>query len=120
MYAARKVPSTPTRVPVRGAPPLCVATGIVPVRVESARVHQGRWLLTLDRIGDRTGAEQHAGSYLVIPAAEAEAARAEGEWFLHALVGRAVVSNGEPLGRVLDVPDVEARRVALPVGEGRQ
>jgi 16S rRNA processing protein RimM len=77
---------------------------LVPVTVESARLHQGRWLLTLDAIEDRTHAEQHAGSYLVVPREEAEAAREEGEWFLHALVGRAVLDeSGNRIGEVLDV-----------------
>ena len=62
----------------------------LPVTVEGARLHQGRWLVTLDRIADRSHAEQHVGSYLVVPRAEAESARAEDEWFLHALVGRRV------------------------------
>ena len=77
---------------------------LLPVTIETARVHQGRWLLTLDRIADRSHAEQHVGSYLVVPRAAAEAARAEGEWFLHALVGRPVEdASGESLGDVLDV-----------------
>jgi 16S rRNA processing protein RimM len=77
---------------------------LLPVTVESARLHQGRWLLTLDRIADRTHAEQHVGSYLVVPRGVAEAAREEGEWFLHALVGRPVLDGtGETLGEVLDV-----------------
>ena len=77
---------------------------LLPVTVESSRLHQGRWLLTLDRIADRTHAKQYVGSYLVVPRVEAEAAREEGEWFLHALVGRAVLDDsGESLGDVLDV-----------------
>jgi len=77
---------------------------LLPVTIESSRLHQGRWLLTLDRIADRTHAEQHVGSYLVVSRVEAEAAREEGEWFLHALVGRAVIDeSGESLGDLLDV-----------------
>lgn len=72
--------------------------------VESSRMHLGRWLLTLDAIEDRTHAEQHVGSYLLVPREAAEAAREEGEWFLHALVGRAVVDeSGNRIGEVLDV-----------------
>jgi 16S rRNA processing protein RimM len=86
--------------------------GLLPVRIETARLHQGRWLLTLDRISDRAHAEQHVGAYLVVPRAEAEAARAADEWFLHALVGRSVVeAGGEPLGEVLDV--IETAGVAM-------
>ena len=86
--------------------------GLLPVRIEAARLHQGRWLLTLDRIGDRSHAEQHVGAYLVVPREEAEAARAPDEWFLHALVGRKVVeAGGETLGEVLDV--IETAGVAM-------
>lgn len=75
-----------------------------PVRIESSRSHAGRVLLKLDRIEDRTVAEQTVGRYLVIPRAEAEEARQEGEFFLHALVGRSVVTaEGRPLGAVSDV-----------------
>lgn len=83
--------------------------GLLPVTVEKARMHQGRWLLTLDRIADRTHAEQHAGSYLVVPREDAEAAREEGEWFLHGLVGREVVdAGGARLGEVVDVIETAA------------
>ncbi|HEY7472484.1 MAG TPA: ribosome maturation factor RimM [Gemmatimonadota bacterium] len=83
--------------------------GLVPVTVLAARLHRGRWLLTLDRIEDRAHAEQHVGSYLVVPLEDAEAAREEGEWFLHSLVGRVVVDgSGESLGQVLDVIETGA------------
>ncbi|WP_410967327.1 hypothetical protein, partial [Salmonella sp. SAL4436] len=78
--------------------------GLVAVVVEASRLHQGRWLVTLDRIADRSHAEQHVGQYLVVPRVEAESARAEDEWFLHALVGRRVEDgSGEALGSVVDV-----------------
>ena len=96
------------------------ATGsgtLLAVRVESSRPHQGRWLLTLDRIEDRTHAEQHVGSYLFVPRAEAEAARADDEWFLHSLVGRRVVDDaGGSLGVVLDVLETPGA-VMLEIGE---
>lgn len=95
------------------------ASGVLTVRVETARVHQGRWLLTLDRIGDRAVAEQHAGAYLVVPAEAAEAARGADEWFLHSLVGRAVVEAGEPLGRVLDVIETAGTPMLEVGGPGR-
>jgi 16S rRNA processing protein RimM len=93
--------------------------GLVPVTVVAARLHQGRWLLTLDRIGDRAHAERHVGSYLVVPLEEAEAAREEGEWFLHSLVGRAVVDgSGESLGEVLDVVETAAAPMLEIGGSG--
>ncbi|HET7694000.1 MAG TPA: ribosome maturation factor RimM [Gemmatimonadota bacterium] len=89
---------------------------LLAVTVESSRPHQGRWLLTLDRIEDRTHAEQHVGSYLLVPREEAEAARAEGEWFLHSLIGRRVVDDaGSSLGAVLDVLETPGA-VMLEIG----
>jgi 16S rRNA processing protein RimM len=89
---------------------------LLAVTVESARPHQGRWLLTLDRIGDRTHAEHHVGSFLLVPREEAEAAREEDEWFLHALVGRRVVDDaGVPLGEVLEVLETPGA-VMLEIG----
>jgi 16S rRNA processing protein RimM len=76
----------------------------VPVRIESSRSHAGRVLLKLDRVESRTLAEQTTGRYLVIPRAEAEEAREEGEFFLYGLVGRSVVTaEGRRLGVVADV-----------------
>lgn len=76
----------------------------VPVRIESSRSHAGRVLLKLDRVESRTVAEQTVGRYLVIPRVDAEEAREEGEFFLHALVGRSVVTaDGRRLGDVTDV-----------------
>ena len=92
-----------------------------PVRIEAARLHQGRWLLTLDRIADRTHAEQHVGAFLVVPRAAAEAARSEDEWFLHALVGRRVVdADGGPLGEVLDVVETAGAPMLEIGGAGRK
>ncbi|HJU86517.1 MAG TPA: ribosome maturation factor RimM [Gemmatimonadota bacterium] len=89
---------------------------VLAVMVESARPHQGRWLLTLDRIEDRTHAEQHVGSFLLVPRVEAEAAREEDEWFLHALVGRRVVDDaGVSLGEVLEVLETPGA-VMLEIG----
>lgn len=94
--------------------------GLLRVRIETARLHQGRWLLTLDRIGDRAHAEQHVGAYLVVPRAEAEAARSADEWFLHALVGRDVIeAGGETLGEVLDVIETAGTAMLEIGGPGR-
>jgi 16S rRNA processing protein RimM len=91
------------------------------VTVESARLHQGRWLLTLDRIADRSHAEQHAGSFLLVPREEAEAARQAGEWFLHSLVGRGVLDQGgESLGEVLDVIETASAPMLEIGGPGRK
>lgn len=93
----------------------------IPVTVEASRVHRGRHLLELDRIADRTAAEQRAGWYLLIPYAAAEAARGEDEFFLHALVGREVRSaDGRPLGEVSDVLEAEGGPLLeIRGGDGR-
>lgn len=76
--------------------------GTVPARVVGSRPHKGRQLVKLDRIDERTHAEQRAGFYLLIPRADAEAARREGEHFEHDLVGARVVTEaGDDLGRVV-------------------
>lgn len=89
------------------------------IRIESSRFHAGRVLLKLDRFESRTAAEQAVGRYLVIPREEAEEAREEGEFFLHALVGRAVVAaDGRPLGEVVDVLEPAGRAMLEIVGPG--
>jgi 16S rRNA processing protein RimM len=76
----------------------------VPAVLESSRPHKGRWLVKFDRIDDRTHAEQRVGYYLLIPQEEAVQARAEGEFFLHALVGCKVRDDSDrPLGKVASV-----------------
>lgn len=95
----------------------------VPVLIESSRSHAGRVLLKLDLVESRTVAEQTAGRYLVIPRAEAEEARQEGEFFLHALVGRSVVTaEGRRLGIVADVLEPAGSallEIAVPDGGRR-
>jgi len=91
--------------------------GVTPVTIHASRLHQGRRLLKLDRIDDRTHAEQRAGSYLVIPYATADEAREEGEFFLHALVGREVrAEDGRRLGVVVDIMEPKGAAL-LEIGE---
>lgn len=78
--------------------------GGVPVLIEASRAHAGRFLLKIDRIENRGVAEQAAGQFLLIPHAEAEEEREEGEFFLYALVGRVVrTTEGRLLGEIVDV-----------------
>lgn len=82
----------------------------VSIRIESSRSHAGRVLVKLDQVESRTVAEQMVGRYLLILRAEAEEAREEGEFFLHALVGRPVVTaDGRRLGKVVDVQEPAGR-----------
>lgn len=93
----------------------------VSVTIEASRNHAGRFLLKLDRVDNRSVAEQAVGRYLLIPRAEAEAAREEGEFFLHSLVGRAVVTpDGRRLGEVADVLEPAGTALLLEIaGPGR-
>lgn len=78
--------------------------GLTPFTIASSRRHKGRFLVGLERVEDRSQAEEHVGGYFVIPYEEAEASRAEDEFFFHALVGREVRSEaGERLGVVAEV-----------------
>ncbi len=82
-----------------------------------ARRHKGRWLLRLDRIADRTQAEQRRGWFLIVPTADVEAALDEDEFLLHALVGRTVETpDGRPLGRVCEVLETRGAPL-LEIGE---
>ncbi|MGH7558513.1 MAG: ribosome maturation factor RimM [Gemmatimonadota bacterium] len=89
----------------------------VPILIEASRAHAGRYLLKLDRIENRSVAEQAVGQFLVISRVDAERAREEGEFFLHALVGRAVrTADGRLLGEIVDVLEPGGAAV-LEIGE---
>lgn len=76
------------------------------VTIRASRVHKGKQLLKLDRFHDRPAVQERIGWYLVVPYAEAEADRAEDEFFLHAMVGREVrTADGRRLGEVTDILD---------------
>lgn len=78
--------------------------GLTPFTIVSSRRHKSRFLVQLERIDDRSHAEEHVGAYFVIPYEEAEASRAADEFFFHALVGREVRSKaGERLGVVAEI-----------------
>lgn len=96
--------------------------GLAPFTVTSSRRHKGRFLLGLERVDDRTQAEWYVGDYLVIPYEEAEAARTEDEFFLHALVGREVRSeSGQRVGRIDDVIETGAAPLLeIEVDDGRR
>ncbi len=89
----------------------------VEVSIVASRRHKQRWLLKLDRIDDRTHAEQRAGYCLLIPYDEAVQARAEDEFFLHALVGCEVRDEtGRSFGDVISVIESDGP-VLLEIGE---
>ena len=74
-----------------------------PVTVASERPHGSRLLVAFDEIGDRTQAEELAGAYLFVNAADV-APPPPGEFWPHQLVGcRVLTEGGRDLGRVAEV-----------------
>jgi 16S rRNA processing protein RimM len=71
--------------------------------VEQARPFKGGFIVRFDAIHDRSEAELWRNRYVLVPANEL-APPAEGEVFLHELIGMAVVlGSGDALGEVIDV-----------------
>jgi len=74
-----------------------------PVTIAAVRFHQGRPILELAGVGTMTEAEALAGAELRVPA-EALEPLADGEFYLHDLVGcRVTRRDGTPVGTVLRV-----------------
>jgi 16S rRNA processing protein RimM len=90
-----------------------------PVVVRSARLHQGRLLLGLEGVEDRTAAEPLRGAWLSIPVAAARPLGPD-EFWPHQLVGLAVVDRqGRRRGRVADVvPGAAHDLLAVELTEG--
>jgi 16S rRNA processing protein RimM len=73
--------------------------------IASSRPHQGRWLVRFEGVDDRTAAERLLGTVLHASALDRdEAALAEGEFWVHELVGCTVVDRaGAAHGAVASV-----------------
>ncbi|WP_435735578.1 ribosome maturation factor RimM [Cellulosimicrobium sp. PMB13] len=77
-----------------------------PLVVASVRVHQGRWLVRFEGVGDRTAAEALRGTQLVV---EVEESDEEDAWYSHELAGlRAESTDGTELGRVEGLEEAPA------------
>lgn len=75
-----------------------------PLRIETARVHSGRWLLGFADVVDRNGAEALHGRTLLLPAVARGAIADPDEFYDSDLVGLAArTPEGADLGRVTDV-----------------
>ena len=75
--------------------------------VESGRSFKKGWLVKLAGIEDRTGAEELAGRYLLVPTEE-RGELAEGEYYYHQLLGLEVETvDGRAVGRVREVYETE-------------
>jgi 16S rRNA processing protein RimM len=72
--------------------------------VASARPHQGKWLIRFEGVDDRNAAEALRGTCLTAPPLEGGEVLAEGEYWVHELIGSRVVDRaGGELGTVVAV-----------------
>jgi len=78
--------------------------GRADVILAEARPHSGRWLVRIEGISDRTGAEMLRGASLAIPRAELPELPADG-YLLNDLIGMTVVEGETSLGAITDVYD---------------
>jgi 16S rRNA processing protein RimM len=83
----------------------------VQVRVESGRPKGSGWILRIDGVEDREGAELLRGAVILAPPGDLPEA-APGEWWIDDLVGLEVVSDdGARLGRLVEVWTMPANDV---------
>jgi 16S rRNA processing protein RimM len=81
-----------------------------PVRVEGARPKGAGWVLRIDGVEDREGAELLRGAVILAP--RGDLPEVPGEWWIDDLVGLEVVSDGgAALGRLVDVWKLPANDV---------
>jgi 16S rRNA processing protein RimM len=72
--------------------------------VASARPHHDKWLVHFEGVDDRTAAEALRGALLTAEPLDAVVALADDEFWVHDLIGSAVVeSRGATLGRVVAI-----------------
>jgi 16S rRNA processing protein RimM len=82
-----------------------------PVRIEGARPKGQGWILRIDGVEDREGAEELRGAAILAPSEDLPAAGPD-EWWIDELVGLEVVSDrGAALGQLVDVWTMPANDV---------
>jgi 16S rRNA processing protein RimM len=90
--------------------------GYVPYEIRGYRFHQGRVLLKLRQVTDRTAAEALRGQWVYI-AMEDAVPLAEGEVYFHQMLGlRVETIEGEELGETVDMIDTGANPVYVVRG----
>ncbi len=93
--------------------------GVPPLRIERARPHRGGVLVHFQGVEDRGAAELLRGRYLQRPLSETRPLE-EGELFLHQLIGMRVrTSEGEEIGEVRAVYELEPAELLEVTGPGR-
>ncbi|NLD73463.1 MAG: 16S rRNA processing protein RimM [Chloroflexi bacterium] len=87
-----------------------------PFRVQGARLHQGRALLTLHGIADRSAAEAWRGVYVYVSREDALPLE-ENQYYHYQIIGlQAVTEEGEALGRISEVLTTGANDVYVIQG----
>jgi 16S rRNA processing protein RimM len=82
---------------------------------------KGAWNAVIDGVTDRTQAEKLKGMELTIPRTDLSNDTDEDEYYVADLIGLTVLSDGRPIGTVLDVPDFGAGElldIRLDTGRG--
>lgn len=93
-------------------------TEVAPVTIATARPHQGRWLVQFSHIKDRNAAETLRDQYVLIPE-ESAMPLGEHENYAHDLIGLDVVTTeGQPLGKLVEILFTPANDVYITRGEG--
>jgi 16S rRNA processing protein RimM len=88
-----------------------------PVTVQRIRAAKTGCVLALDRVTDRTAAEEHRGAVLLASRENLPAPAAD-EWYVADLVGlRVLTEEGEDLGRLAEVLQLPAHDVYVVRGE---
>ena len=91
-----------------------------PIRIATAREHNGRLLLSFEGKSDRTAAEALRGVWLMADV-EINTDREKGEFHITEIIGATVVTeSGEELGKVADVlalPGQDTLVITRPNGE---
>jgi len=90
------------------------------VRVVALRWHQGRLLVTLDGITDRDAADRVCDTDLLVDVTDEADSSDDDAWFVHRLVGCAVVDRqGTGLGTVVGVAASAAQDLLVVAYDGR-
>ena len=86
--------------------------------IEASRPYRKGWLVKLASVADRTGAEELAGRYLLVPL-EDRGELEEGEYYYHQLLGLEVeTAAGDPVGRIREVYETEPYHMLEVKGSG--
>ena len=95
------------------------AGGPSEIEIASARIHGGRWLVTVTGVADRTTAELLRGAHLTVPRDELPEFPEDG-LLLHDLIGMTVAEGEREHGVIRDVYDMPAGPMLSVEIDGRE